>query len=50
MSSSKPLRTGLIHVSTSYWRLYHSFEIIIEWELSISLEFKSYVLCKSIAS
>jgi len=25
-----PLRTTLIHISPSYWTIYHSFEIILE--------------------
>jgi len=45
MSQSKPLRTRLIHISQSYWTIYHSFEIILEWELSIALELKFNVLC-----
>jgi len=40
----------LIHISPSYWTFYRSFEIILEWELSIGLQFKFNVLCKSIAS
>ena len=40
----------LIHISPSYQIAYRSFEIILEWVLSIGLEFKSNVLCKSIAS
>jgi len=44
-----PLRTRLIHIIQSCWTIYHSFEIILEGELSIGLEFKSNVLCKSIA-
>jgi len=30
--------------------VYGSFEIILDWVLSIGLEFKSNVLCKPIAS
>ena len=41
---------GLIHISPSYQTVYRSFEIILEWVLSIGLEFKSNVLCKPIAS
>jgi len=45
------LRTRLIHIITRVAvQFYASFEIILEWELSIGLEFKSHVLCKSIAS
>jgi len=45
------LRTRLIHIITRVAvQFYASFEIILEWELSIGLEFKSNVLCKSIAS
>ena len=40
----------LIHISPSYQTVYRSFEIILEWVLSIGLEFKSNVLCKRIAS
>jgi len=49
MSPSKPLNTRLIHISRSYQTIYRSVENILEWELSIGLEFKSKVLCKSIA-
>jgi len=45
-----PLRTRLIHNSLSYWPIYRLFKIIIEWELSIRLQFKSNVMCKSIVS
>jgi len=44
------LRTRLIHISPSYWTIYRSFEIILEWEQSIGLECMTNVLCKSIAS
>jgi len=50
MSLSKPLHSRLIHISLSYWTIYRSLEIILEWELSIGFEFKSNVLCKTIAS
>jgi len=30
----------LIHISLNYWTNYHSYEIILEWELFIELEFK----------
>ena len=43
-------RLRLIHISPSYQTVYRSFEIILEWVLSIGLEFKSNVLCKPIAS
>jgi len=45
-----PPRLRLIHISPSYQTVYRSFEIILEWALSIGLEFKSNVLCKPIAS
>jgi len=45
-----PLRTRLVHVSPIYWIIFCSFEIILERKLSIGLEFKVNVLCKSIAS
>jgi len=45
-----PLRTRLVHVSPIYWIIFCSFEIILERKLSIGLEFKVIVLCKSIAS
>ena len=45
-----PLRTRLIHNSLSYWPICRLFKIIIEWELSIRLQFKSSVMCKSIVS
>jgi len=44
-----PPRLRLIHIP-SYQTVYRSFEIILEWVLSIRLEFKSNVLCKPIAS
>ena len=47
---ANPPRLRLIHVSPSYQTVYRSFEIILEWVLSIGLEFKSNVLCKPIAS
>jgi len=49
MPVSPPL-TRLIHVRTSYWTIFHPFEIILKLELSIKLNFKSNVLYKSIAS
>jgi len=42
--STALLRTRLIHISPSYWTIYRSFEIIIERELSIGLQFKYNVL------
>jgi len=45
-----PPRLRLIHLSPSYQTVYRSFEIILEWVLSIGLEFKSNILCKPIAS
>jgi len=45
-----PPRLRLIHISSSYQTVYRLFEIILEWVLSIGLEFKSNVLCKPIAS
>jgi len=36
-----PPRLRLIHISPSYQTVYRSFEIILEWVLSIGLEFKS---------
>ena len=45
-----PPRLRLIHISPSYQTVYRSFEILLEWVLSIGLEFKSNVLCKPIAS
>jgi len=44
------LRTRLIRIRPSYWTFFRSFEIILERELSINMEFKCSVLCKSIAS
>ena len=41
-----PPRLRLINIRPSYQRVYRSFEIILEWVLSIGLEFKSNVLCK----
>ena len=47
-------RTMLTPVNPPRLRLIHirfvRFEIILEWVLSIGLEFKSNVLCKPIAS
>ena len=44
-----PPRLRLIHISPSYQTVYRSFAIILEWVLSIGLEFKYNVLCKPIA-
>jgi len=38
------LRTKLIHICPSYWTIYRSFEMNLEWDLSIRLEFKFNVL------
>ena len=45
-----PPRLRLIHISPNYQIVCRSFEIILEWVLSIGLEFKSNVLYKPIAS
>ena len=45
-----PLQPRLIHISPIYWIIFCSFEIILERKLSIGLEFKVNVLCKSTAS
>jgi len=52
MSPSKPLCTRSMHISSSCWTriIYRSFEIILEWGLSIGLEFKSNVQSKSTVS
>jgi len=34
-----PLRTRLIHIILSCWTIFRSFEIILDWELSIGMEF-----------
>jgi len=34
-----PLRLRLIHISPSYQTVYRSFEIILEWVMSVGLEF-----------
>ena len=44
------VRTRLIHIYPINWIIYCSFEIFLERKLSIGLEFKANVLCKSIAS
>ena len=44
------LRNRIIHINPSYWTIYRSFEIILEWKLSIGLEFDSNVPSKFIAS
>jgi len=41
-----PLPTRLIHTSPTYWTIYRSFEVILEWEPFIGLELKSNVICK----
>ena len=45
-----PLPTRLIYIILSYWTICRSFEIILEMGTFHGLEFKSIVLCKSIAS
>ena len=45
-----PPRLRLIHISPNYQIVYRSFEIILEWVLSIGLEYQSNGLCKPIAS
>jgi len=50
MITPLPPHLRLIHISPSYQTVYRSFEILLEWVLSIGLEFKSNVLCKPIAS
>jgi len=45
-----PLRTRFIRISPSFWTIYSSFEINLEWGPSIGLKFKSNALCKFIAS
>ena len=47
--NASSLRTKFIQIFLNYWTIYRCFEIILEGELSIGLEFKSNVLCKSIA-
>jgi len=44
------VRTSLIRISPSSWTIFRSFESILEWEMSVGLEDKFNVLCKSIAS
>jgi len=50
ITPARPVRTRLIHISPSSWTIFRSFQIILERELSIALEFKFNVLCKSIGS
>jgi len=50
MTPVSSVRTSLIHISPSSWTIFHSFESILEWELSVGLEYKFNVLCKYIAS
>jgi len=45
-----PLPTRLIYILLSCWTIYRSFEIILQMGTIHGLEFKSNVLCKSIAS
>jgi len=42
------LRVRLIHISSSYWKSYCSFEIILEMGTVNRLELKSNVLCNSL--
>jgi len=30
-----PLRTRLIHISPSYWKMYRWFDVIVDWELFV---------------
>jgi len=46
----RPLSTRLIHISPSYCKIFRLFEIILELGLSVGLELKFNVLCKSIGS
>ena len=48
ITTVNPLCLRLIHISPSYRKVCRSFEIILEWVLSIGLEFN--VLCKPVAS
>jgi len=47
---SPTLQTGLIRISPICWTIHGSFQIILEWELSIRMELKSNALYKSIDS
>ena len=44
-----PLSTKLIHISPSYWTIYHSFEIILEWGtvhwLGIRSQYSMQIYC-----
>jgi len=40
ITPGSPVRIRLIHTSSSYWTIYRSFEIILEWRPSTGLEFK----------
>jgi len=44
--SVNPPRLRLIHINPSYQTVYRLFESILEWVLTIGLEFKSNVLYK----
>jgi len=46
----RPLLNRLINISRGYWTIFRPFEIVLEWELSLGLEFKSNILCKPIVS
>jgi len=37
----RPLRTRIIYISPSYWTVYHSFEIILEWDCPLDWNSKS---------
>jgi len=43
ITSVGPRRTRLNRINAIYWTVYRSFEIILEWELSTGMEFKSNV-------
>ena len=45
-----PLHTRLIRISPSCWTIFRSFEIILEWELPTTLEFKFNFPWKPISS
>jgi len=49
ITSVSALLTRLV-VIPSYWKIYHSFEIVLEMRTVHRLDFKSKVLCKSISS
>ena len=45
-----PRLTRLIHINPSCWRIYRSFEIILEIEQFLRKDFKTNVIYKSIVS